>query len=50
MYLEWELEKALRDPEKRIKLYIAFNVGIMLVNIAIAVGLGVLFLRFLRVV
>ncbi len=45
MMLDNYLEEILKDPEKRVKLYIAFNIGVFLVNIAIIVGLVFLFIR-----
>lgn len=45
MNLDRRLEKVLKDPEKRVKLYLAYNVGIVLVNVAIVFGIGVLALR-----
>lgn len=50
MYLDRALEEALKDPEKRITLYVTFNLGLVAVNITIAVGLGVLFLRFIGII
>ncbi len=50
MTLERTLERMLKNPEKRVKLYIAFNIGVFLVNIAIIFGLAVLFLRVAGVI
>jgi hypothetical protein len=36
----------MKDPEMRVKIYLAYNVGIVLVNLSIIAGLGFLFLRY----
>lgn len=48
MDLDRFLERTLRDPEKRVKIYIAFNLGIILVNIFIVLGLVILLVRYAR--
>ncbi len=45
MNLDRRLEKMLKDPEKRVKLFLAYNLGLFLVNVAIIIGLAFLFLR-----
>jgi hypothetical protein len=50
MNLDRALERVLKDPEKRVKVFIAYNVGILIVNVVIAVGLGVFFLRFAGII
>jgi hypothetical protein len=46
MNLDRAFEKAMKDPEMRVKIYLAYNVGIVLVNLSIIAGLGFLFLRY----
>lgn len=48
--LDRALEKFLKNPEKRVRFYIAFNIAIIVVNLAIIAGLAVLFLRIAGII
>ncbi|GBE18581.1 hypothetical protein BMS3Abin16_01186 [archaeon BMS3Abin16] len=50
MNFDRAIEKAMKDPEVRVKLYIAFNLGLVAVNLFIVVGLAVLFLRIAGII
>jgi len=39
MSLDRALERALKDPETRVKVYLAFNISLLLVNLSMAFGL-----------
>jgi hypothetical protein len=49
MQLDKAFQEAMKDPEKRIKIYIAFNIGLVLVNVFIFAGLLFIFLRFAKI-
>ncbi len=46
MNMDRAFERAMKDPETRVKIYIAYNIGLVLVNLTIIAGLGFLFLRY----
>ncbi len=46
MNLDRAFERAMKNPETRVKIFIAYNIGIVLVNLTIIAGLGFLFLRY----
>jgi F0F1-type ATP synthase membrane subunit c/vacuolar-type H+-ATPase subunit K len=50
MNLDRAFEKAMKNPETRVKIYIAYNIGLALVNLTIILGLGFLFLRYAGIV
>jgi hypothetical protein len=50
MNLDRAFERAMKDPETRVKIYIAYNVGLVVVNLTIIAGLGFLFLRYAGII
>ena len=45
MDLDRAIERAMRDPETRVRIYLLFNVGLIVVDITIALGLVFLFYK-----
>lgn len=44
MDLDRLIERAMKNPETRVRVYLAFNIGLILVNISIILGLALFFL------
>ncbi|GBE56670.1 hypothetical protein BMS3Bbin16_00879 [archaeon BMS3Bbin16] len=48
--LDRAFEQTMKNPETRVKIFIAYNLGLVLVKLTIIAGQGFLFLKYAGIV